>query len=238
MSVRRFLVAAPPERGRTTLDPDVSKHAVKVLRLEAGDAVVLFDGRGTEWPGVIEKAARKGVVVAAGEARPSPRAPGPRLVLGTAVPKGKRMSTLLSMVTEAGVDLVVPVLFARSAVRGASDTKRDHWRRTVAEAARQCGRAWMPALEEEVPFREFVARPREEGERRFLPTTTGAPPSLLARASGAPVVVLLVGPEGGFTGEEEAEAAAAGFEPCTLGPSILRVETAAVAAVALARAGA
>jgi len=240
MSVRRFLVGAPPEKGVATLDPEVSKHAVKVLRLAEGDAVVLFDGRGTEWPGVIAKATKKGVVIAAGEARPSPKASGPKVILGTAMPKGKRMSTLLSMATQAGADLIVPVVFARSAVQGASPTRLEHWRRTVAEAARQSGRAWMPALEEEVALADFLARPRVEGERRFLPTTTGAPRSLASLLAGGPAattVVLLVGPEGGFTAAEEETAASAGFEFCALGPNILRVETAGVVAVGVVRGG-
>ncbi len=239
MSVRRFLIGAPPEKGRTVLDADVSKHAVKVLRLEPGDAVVLFDGLGSEWPGVIEKASRKGVVVAAGEARPSPRSAGPRVILGTAIPKGKRMSTLLSMATEAGVDGIVPVAFARSAVKGAGPSRLEHWRRTVAEAARQSGRAWLPSLEEETDLAAFLVRPRAEGERRFLPTTSGAPRSLASLLAPGPppsTVVLLVGPEGGFTAAEESAAAAAGFESCTLGPHILRVETAGVVAVGVVRA--
>ncbi len=241
MSARRFLLAVPPERGRALLGPEESKHAVKVLRLAEGDAVVLFDGRGTEWPGTIERASRKGVVIAAGGARPSPRPSGPTVVLGTAVPKGKRMSTLLSMATEAGVDTVVPVAFARSAVRGVGESKFVHWERTVVEAARQCGRAWMPALEPECDLAAFLARPRAAGERRLLPTTTGAPPGILAVLAAGPApgaVTLLVGPEGGFTAAEEKEAAAAGYEPCSLGANILRVETAAVAGVVIVRGSA
>ena len=237
--MRRFLVGAPPERGRAILDPEVSKHAVKVLRLEVGDAVVLFDGRGTEWPGVIAKASRKGVLVGAGEARPSPRPAGPRVVLATAIPKGKRMTTLISMATEAGVDAIVPVEFARSAVKGPSPSKVVHWKRAVEEAARQSGRAWLPELGAETAFAEFVARPRAEGERRFLPTTNGDPVSLAKILSSGPApssVVLLVGPEGGFAAAEEGAAAAAGFEPCNLGPHVLRVETAGVVAVGVVRA--
>ena len=234
MSVRRFLVAAPPQRGLAVLDPEASKHAVKVLRLAPGDAVVLFDGRGVEWAGTIVGASKKGVRVEVGEPRASARVQGPRVVLGTAAPKGRRMSVLLSMVTEAGADEVVPVVCARSAVRGAGPSKVEHWRRTLAEAARQCGRAWMPSLEPEVGLEEFLARPRAERQRRLLATTTGDPPSLLSLLAGAPApaaVLLLVGPEGGLTSAEEEAAAAAGFEPCSLGPHTLRVETAAVAAV-------
>jgi 16S rRNA (uracil1498-N3)-methyltransferase len=240
VSARRFLLTAPPERGRAILDPDESKHAVKVLRLSEGDAVVLFDGKGIEWPGTVERASRKGVVVAVGPPRASEKPAGPRVVLGTAVPKGKRMSTLLAMATEAGVDAVFPVAFARSAVREPGESKFAHWRRTVAEASRQSGRAWMPALEAECGVEEFLARPRAAGERRLLPTTSGTPDAIgtvLARGEAPATVVLLVGPEGGFTADEERAAVAAGFEPCGLGPHVMRVETAGVAAVVMVKSG-
>jgi 16S rRNA (uracil1498-N3)-methyltransferase len=238
MSRRRFLVASPPERGRALLDPEASKHAVKVLRLAEGDGVVLFDGKGTEWDGVVARASRKGVLVEAGEARASARPPGPRVVLATAIPKGKRMSTLVSMATEAGAEGIVPVAFARSAVRGAGPSKVAHWARAIEEAARQCGRPWLPALEPEVPAAEFLARPRGEGERRFLPTTVGNPPGILAVLARGPApatAVLLVGPEGGFTADEARAASEAGFEPCSLGAHVLRVETAGVTGVAILR---
>ena len=241
MSTRRFLISVPPESCETVLDPDVSKHAAKVLRLKAGDAVVLFDGKGTEWPGQVLVPHRHGVRIRLGEERASVRPPGPRVVLATAIPKGKRMSTMLAMATEAGVDAIVPVQFAWSAVREPGDSKVHHWERSVVDAARQSGRAWVPALEPEIPLREFLARPRPEGERRFLPTTTGDPPPLAALLSApspspAPTSILvLVGPEGGFAPGEESAAAAAGFEPCSLGPHILRVETAGVVAVAILR---
>ena len=240
MSTRRFLISVPPERGETVLDPDVSKHAAKVLRLKQGDAVLLFDGRGTEWPGTVEVPDRSGLRVQVGEPRAAARTPGPRLTLGTAIPKGKRMSTLLAMATEAGVDAVVPVAFAWSAVRGPGESKVTHWRRTVVEAARQSGRSWLPALEPEIALQEFLARPREENQRRFLATTEGDPPllaALLARDPRPSTVVLLVGPEGGFAPGEEEAARAAGFEPCSLGPHVLRVETAGVVAVAAVRGG-
>jgi len=236
VSRRRFRVREAPEAGRASLDAETARHAVKVLRLAAGDAVVLFDGRGSEWEGVVERATKKGVLVRTGEAKASPPAPGPRIVLGTAAPKGKRATTLLAMATEAGADVLVPVLWSRSAVRGVGASKAAHWGRAVEEAARQCGRAWMPALEGETDLAEFLARPAAPGERRFLASTAGDPPPLgLLLASGpAPAAAtILVGPEGGATEEEEAAARAAGFEPCSLGPHILRVETAAVAAVVI-----
>ena len=238
MSLRRFLVAAPPERGHAVLDPETSKHAVKVLRLAVGDYVVLFDGQGTEWPGTIAGTSKKGVRVDVGEPRAAKRASGPRVVLATAIPKGKRMGTLLSMATEAGVDAVIPVDFVRSAVRGAGDSKVVHWRRTVVEAARQSGRAWMPTLEEERPLEALLGARPAEGERRIVATTDGEPvalPELLRRGDPPKTILVLVGPEGGFQPEEAQAIAKAGFEPCSLGSHILRVETAGVVAVALLR---
>lgn len=238
MSLRRFLVEDPPRHGEASLDADTSKHVVKVMRLRPGDAVTLFDGRGTEWAGTLTAADRRGVRVAVGEARPAPPPPSPRLLLATAVPKGKRMSTLLSMATEAGVDAVVPVDCVRSSVRGVRPAKVEHWGRTVLGAVRQCGRAWIPAVEPEVPLPEFLRRPPAPGERRFLASTRpGSRPlaALLEGTAPPPAAVVLVGPEGGFTDGEEEAAVAAGFLPCSLGPHILRVETAGMVATSLLR---
>ena len=238
MSRRRFLVRSAPDRGRASLDPEIARHAVRVLRLVEGDAVVLFDGRGTEWDGVIERATKREVIVAAGEPRASAVPAGPRVVLATALPKGRRATALVAMATEAGADAIVPVLFARSAARSSGPGAAARRARAIEEAARQCGRAWMPSLEPEVPFAEFAARPAAAGERRLVASPgPGVPPAPKALADGAPPksVVLLVGPEGGLTDAEEAAARAAGFAPISLGPHILRVETAAVAAVVIAR---
>lgn len=239
MSLRRFLVEGAPSRGEAILDPDTSKHVAKVLRLRAGDGVTLFDGRGTEWPGTLASVDRRGVRVAVGEGRPAPRPRGPRVVLATAVPKGKRMSVLLAMATEAGVDAIVPLDFERSSVRGVRPAKVEHWRRAVLGAVRQCGRAFLPVLEAETGLAEFLARPRAEGERRFLASTRGRPEPLsrlLALGPPPGAVVLVVGPEGGITEREEEAALLQGFEPCGLGDDILRVETAGVCGVVLARA--
>jgi 16S rRNA (uracil1498-N3)-methyltransferase len=239
MTRRRFLVAAPPARGTAALDAETSRHAVKVLRLAEGDAVVLFDGRGTEWDGVIARASKKGVLVQVGESRATVQPAGPRVILATSVPKGKRMAVLVAMATEAGVDAVVPVAFTRSAVRGSGPSKVAHWARAIEEAARQSGRAWMPVLQAETEAAELLASRAAPGQRRLLPSTVGAPPSVadvLSRGPAPDTVVVLVGPEGGFTADEEKAALAAGFEPCSLGPHVLRVETAAVSAVVLVRA--
>jgi 16S rRNA (uracil1498-N3)-methyltransferase len=238
VSHRRFLVEGGPVRGEALLDPDTSKHVAKVLRLRAGEPVTLFDGRGTEWAGTLLSVDRRGVRVAAGEGRPAPRPAGPRVVLATAVPKGKRMSVLLAMATEAGVDAIVPVAFERSSVRGVRPSKVEHWRRTVLGAVRQCGRAFLPVLEAETGLPEFLARPRAAGERRFLASTRGRPEGLARLLAGGPhptTVVLVIGPEGGITEREEEAAVLQGFEPCCLGDGILRVETAGVCGVATVR---
>ena len=238
MSRRRFLVRTPPARGRAALDPDTARHAVRVLRLAEGDGVVLFDGRGTEWDGVIERATKREVLVATGEPRESAAVAGPRVLLATALPKGRRATALLAMATEAGADAILPVLFARSASRGSGPGAAARRTRAVEEAARQCARAWMPTLSPEVRLEEFLARPPAAGERRLLASPDPSAPlagRLLSAAPPPREIALLVGPEGGLTDGEESAARGAGFEPVSLGPYVLRVETAAVAAVVMAR---
>jgi 16S rRNA (uracil1498-N3)-methyltransferase len=241
VSARRLPVEEPPRGGRAVLDPATSKHARRVLRLGPGAAVVLFDGRGSEWDGVVRGTGKGGVVVEVRERREAPPPAPPRLVLAVSPPKGKRMATLLAMATEAGVDAVVPLACARTPEKAPGPARRARWERTILQAVRQSGRAWSPTMGEPRAFDDLVAAPAAAGVVRLLalpprgPGEEGGLPPAEAGGVGIREIVVLVGPEGGFTPEEEAAARAAGLRPLSLGPFVLRVETAAVAAVVLLR---
>ncbi len=239
MTVRRLFVEAPPEAGVAALDPATARHAVRVLRMADGDPVVLFDGGGREWDGVIRRARKGNLLVDVGAARTAGRFPGPRVVLASGIPKGKRLSRLVSMATETGVDHLVLLVGRRSAVRELPPSALQRLRRTVAQAGRQSGRAWLPDIEGPVEVGAFLSRTIRPGEARLLPTTVGSPPPLPALAPSlgtAATAILLVGPEGGFTEDEETAARFAGFLPVSLGPAVMRVETAGPVGVAMVRA--
>jgi 16S rRNA (uracil1498-N3)-methyltransferase len=213
-------------------------HAREVLRLRAGAAVRVFDGEGAEYEAVLDEVSRRAVSARLG--RPvAPRAESPLLlVLAVSPLKGDRMELVVQKATELGVAGIWPVVTDRTATaaRPALHGSRDErWARVASGAAEQCGRAVVPHVAPTVRLADLVARPFD-GTRVALLETAGHPPlPSLARPAGA-ALLLLVGPAGGFAPQEAARLQAAGFLAASLGPRILRAETAAVAAVAIAQA--
>lgn len=237
---RRFLLAEPPERGRARLAPEDVPHALRVLRLVAGDRLTGLDGRGGAWPLRVRAVARDALELELdGEPRrePPPGAPGsslPFLELVVALPRGERAEALATRVTELGAARLVPWIVERSvaAERELPPSRRRRLERAFAEATKQCGRLWLPELAE--PLHGLPAS--MDGESAFLSPHAG--PSLLgwARAHagrGTPSVRLFVGPEGGLTDREEQGLRALGAPGLLLAPHVLRIETAAEAAAAV-----
>ncbi len=222
--------------GAFTLPPEASHYVGVVRRLGPGAALVLVDHEARlEAPAtVVGPAARGALVVKAGEPRPSPRLPPREIVLLQGLPKGDKMDSIVRDATELGVARVVPVLAARSQLaRAGASGRLERWRRVALEAARQSGRGDVPAIDEPLEAaRAWLAAP-PEGPRLVL--EPDAPP--FAAALGGPAAAppaacaLAVGPEGGWAPAQLAEARAAGWAPASLGPFVLRTETAAAAAL-------
>jgi 16S rRNA (uracil1498-N3)-methyltransferase len=237
MSERRLFV--PPSRlaaRQLTLTGPEHRHIARVLRARPGQAVTLFDGIGGEVDAEVVRVGDRETELALRGRREAPTVTtGVPLVLLAAIPRGARMDFLLQKTVELGVSRIVPVVMARSVVRPDAG-KQGRWQTIAQEAARQSGRADVPGVDAPtalgaaladaaLPARRFVIW---EGEKS---RALGA-----ALAGAAPVATaLLVGPEGGFAPGEVDAARAAGFVPAGLGPRILRVETAAMVAVALAQ---
>jgi len=230
--IRVYTDAALAAGGRTTLAGTAASHVSRVLRLRAGDPVTLFNGDGWDYPGVV--AALRGDRV---EVDLRPRAPGlPEsplaITLLQGISRGERMDLVIQKATELGVVRIVPVQASRSVVRldgRQAQRKQDHWRAVAVAASEQCGRARLPAVEPPCSLDDALARAAAAGPRLLL--APGSMHPLAAVAAGTSAATLLVGPEGGLAPAEEATAIRAGFEPRTLGPRILRTETAAIAAV-------
>jgi 16S rRNA (uracil1498-N3)-methyltransferase len=236
MTRRRLFV--PPEQMRATpitVTGDEHHHIARVLRARPGDAVTLFDGAGGEIEARIVRVGRDETELVAAAPAASAGAgvgAGPPLVLLTAVPRGGRMDFLVQKCSELGVSRIVPVVADRSVARPESG-RSARWEKIAREAARQCGRADVPAVAPTATLAAALAAP-DLPERRLILSTDGAGERLRARLAGPAPTALLVGPEGGFTAAEVDAARAAGFAPVSLGTRILRVETAAIVAVALA----
>ena len=229
---------------RLELSPAEARHA-RVLRLAGGEEIELFDSAGHAWLADLAEedgAALLRAPLAGGQPRTRDAGPAFRLLLATALPKGKRAAVLVEKCTELGVAQIVPLRCARSVVlKGPGSAGCARLRRIAAQAAKQANRTDVPEVSEERTFTQVVAEVDEGAVAVLLdPQASATLDQLLpwdgdAPAGGGPrVLLLLVGPEGGFTREELTLADQAGVRRARLGPYVLRVETAAIAACAIA----
>jgi 16S rRNA (uracil1498-N3)-methyltransferase len=234
MTRRRLFV--PPQSLHATpivVRGEEHHHLARVLRARPGDAITLFDGAGAELAARVVRVGRAETELAAEtEAAPATAGSETPLVLLTAVPRGGRMDFLVQKCCELGVSRIVPVIAARSVVRPEAD-RRARWDKIAREAARQCGRADVPVVAAPAALSAALAAPELPARRLVLSPADGGRP-LRALLPDRAATALLVGPEGGLAPAETEAARAAGFVPVSLGPRILRVETAAMVAVALA----
>ncbi|HOX05069.1 MAG TPA: 16S rRNA (uracil(1498)-N(3))-methyltransferase [Planctomycetota bacterium] len=236
----RYLAEAPPaEAGDVLALPErESRHLLAVRRAEPGDRLELFDGRGRAWRAELAGADGGRALCRVLAELPSGAGRSWRLTVATAVPKPKRMSWLVEKCAELGVAELWPAAWGRSP-RGGSDHAVERWRRLAEAAAKQSRQASLMEVGEPLDAAGVAARCGEFGRVLILEPGGGLPlrQALAGLAPGGPVLAL-VGPEGGLTaGDLAAVEAAAGPERLrrvTLGPSVLRVETAAVALAAAA----
>jgi 16S rRNA (uracil1498-N3)-methyltransferase len=232
MSAPRFHVPEAGPGARLTLPEHTAHHAREVLRLRAGAAVRVFDGAGNEFDATLETVTRQAVSVRLGG--PVPSRPEPRLaiVLAMAPLKGDHMETVIQKATELGVAAVWPVVTARTdaAARPAlKGSRQERWEKVASGAAEQCGRAVVPAIAATTTLDRLLAQPFD-GLRLLLLETPGQP-SLAAATRPAGALMLLVGPAGGWEPSEAQRLQSAGFQAASLGPRILRAETAAIAGI-------
>jgi 16S rRNA (uracil1498-N3)-methyltransferase len=228
-SITQDAPAGPaPTGGTLLLGRDETHHARKVLRLEPGDAIGLLDGRGGVGEGVITAWAGGEAIVRVTQARFVERTT-PRIVIATAIPKGSRAQDMIDHLSQVGVARVVPLL-AERAVVDPGEGKLERFERTVMESAKQCGRAWVMEIGKPMEPKAVLA---EAAELKLI-AAPGSGPLGHAELAGVQSVLVMIGPEGGWTAEELAMANQAGAKPWSLGPHVMRIETAAVAAGAIA----
>jgi len=241
--LRSFCRPSEVEPVEIQLDRDESHHLVTTNRARVGDTVVAFDGRGREWVCECAQADRGAAVLRvrfAQKINPLPY----RITLGQALPKGKFMDSIVRMATEVGVAVIAPLQSERTVVRideGGQEHKLEKWEHTSVEAAKQCGNAWLPEIRPVQSVDQFVATGARDHDLRLIASLQpGARPlrEVLQRfrdEKGRPPqsAAWMIGPEGDFTTAEMASARTAGFEPVTLGPLVLRCETAAIYALSI-----
>ncbi|MCK9195084.1 MAG: 16S rRNA (uracil(1498)-N(3))-methyltransferase [Nevskia sp.] len=218
-----------------TLPEAAARHVAQVLRMRAGEALTLFNGGGGEYDAVIETAERRVVSVRVGELRQIDRESMLAVTLAQCVSKGERMDYTIQKAVELGVTTIIPLLSARSVVKLDGERwekKLEHWRGIAVSACEQSGRTRIPTVLVPQKLAHWLDAP--DGSPRLVLAPTAA--VSLTAVPAAAAVSLLVGPEGGLSDEEIAAALRSGCTAITLGPRVLRTETAGVAALAVLQA--
>ncbi len=240
---RVFCPSPHPSQEFLELSASESHHLVTVNRARTGDPVVAFDGTGQEWRTELERADRRAArlkIVAPLPVRPLPCA----ITLAQAVPKGAVMDAIVRHATEIGVRRIVPLHTERTQVQWdekRQGRKREKWETAALEAAKQCGNPWLPRIDEPMDFAAAVNDLVSTHDHSLVASLHPGAEDLFSTVSAwrtatpsAPRRVLWwVGPEGDFTPAEMANLTAAGAQPVSLGPLVLRCDTAATYALAV-----
>lgn len=229
----RFFIDSRPVDGLLTLHGEDAHHAGRVLRTRPGDAITLCDGVGTDYDCIIEQIAADAVHCRVQDSHPTAAEPRQHLTLFMALPKGDKMEFIVQKAVELGVRTLVPYLSTNCVSRpDKTEKKVERWRKIALEAAKQCGRGYLPQVHPVVSFEQaveqaarcetalfFYENERQTGLRDALQDGVGR------------TVSLMIGPEGGFT-PAEAAAARAALTSVSLGARVLRCETAPIVALA------
>ncbi|HHX36285.1 MAG TPA: 16S rRNA (uracil(1498)-N(3))-methyltransferase [Gammaproteobacteria bacterium] len=233
MSLPRFFVAAPLALGVHELPEAQAHYLSRVLRLTAGAPVQLFDGSGQEYIGELTQVGKKSVQVDLQQSVAGLAESALRIHLGQGLSRGERMDWAIQKATELGVAEITPLFTERCEVRLNQERiqkRLEHWQQVAISACEQCGRSQVPVIHPPQQLKDWQASVAADLKLVLHPVaqplTEHAAPSSLA---------FLIGPEGGLTEAEVAQAAQHGFQPVRLGPRVLRTETAPVVALSVAQ---
>jgi len=234
MSLERFFLEQPPADGspggRVLLLGDEAHHLHHVRRVRIGDEVALFDGSGTDYVARVVSFDRGGAVLEITRVEVAGREPAVDVTLAVSVLKQQGMDQLVDTCTQLGMKRLIPMRTGRTVVKPGGN-KTERWRRIAIEACKQCGRSVVPEVEAVCDLAGVIARVRTFGFAAIA--SLRAKQTLLSAVPKCESVLILVGPEGDFTPEEEQAALDAGCVPVSLAAGVLRAETAAAAALAV-----
>jgi 16S rRNA (uracil1498-N3)-methyltransferase len=229
----RFYIPNPHiENGLLRIEGDEVKHVRKVLRLKAGDEVLVFDGLGKEFEGTIVKEERSSVMVKIQRIL-SPKGDSPlEVTLAQSLLKGEKMDYLIQKATELGVKEIIPFLSSRSVPlleKSRRQKRNNRWEKIAIEASKQCGRGVVPRIEPLQDYADMLRAASTDHLRFILWERDGIKlKEVLERSEERTKIFFVVGPEGGFSQDEVEEAKGGGFIAVTLGRRILRAETASL----------
>jgi 16S rRNA (uracil1498-N3)-methyltransferase len=238
MAKARVFIEQPLNHGGQILLPvDAARHLVQVLRMRIGEHFILFNGQGGEYEATLQAVSKRETVATVGTFHDVNRESPLHITLAQCVSKGDRMDYTLQKAVELGVTEIVPLLSSRTVVKFDAERwerKLEHWQGIVVSACEQSGRTRLPALRAVAELSHWLRYSQTDSIKLVL--APGAREGLRKLKSTVKPVTLLVGPEGGFSDIEIIQAEALGFAPLSLGPRVLRTETAGVAALAAIQA--
>ena len=217
------------------LDERQARYLTRALRLKVGDGITLFDGRGDEYAATLVAAGRKDATVEIGAIHSRNTESPLRIHLVQGVSKGDRMDTVVQKATELGVASITPIVTDFSVVRfdeKRSSSRVEHWTKVAQSACEQCGRNVVPHIATPMSMLNWLGAEPRRGSLILKP---GATTPMTETSIDENDLSLVIGPEGGFSAAEYESAAAAEMVPVSLGPRILRTETAAIAAISIAQ---
>lgn len=216
------------------LDEAASHHLARVLRAAIGDRITVFNGQGGEYEGEITQIDKRQVTVQILQFSPREAESPLNLCLAQGIARGEKMDYIIQKAVELGVNEIMPLMTERSTIKldpERSKKRLEHWQSIVISAAQQCGRNRIPLIRPPIPFSQGLACTQTDIGLILSPLSSQKLDRTLF--SSTQRIILLIGPEGGFSEAEMRQALAAQCLPLNLGPRILRTETASVAAISL-----
>ena len=235
MSTRLFVSSALSNGVELELDGDRAKYLGKVLRARVGDTLTIFNGDGPEWPATIMSISKSRINLALGMSiDPGTESPL-KIHLVQGISRGDRMDFVVQKATELGVKRITPVLTEYGIVKLKSDRaekRRDHWQKIANSACEQSGRTRQPLIDMPMPLKNwFGSKPPKVDAEVILVPNAAAPLALIPPPETK--ICVLIGPEGGFSETEYGDAEVSGFQAVSLGPRVLRTESAAIATLSV-----
>lgn len=212
------------------LDDDAANHVGRVLRMQPGQSILLFNGDGNNYPAIISEVSKKQVSVTVAEVATNPVESPLRIHLGQAISRGDRMDFAIQKAVELGVSAITPLFTERCGVKLDAERlqkRTEQWQKIAISACEQSGRSIVPEVHAALPLAEWLNQQTNALKLTLDPRAVATIKTL----TPASEIRLVIGPEGGFTEHEVSATAAAGFNGIQLGPRILRTETAALTAI-------
>lgn len=228
----RFYFSGRIEGGAGSLEGDQAHHAAHVMRCRPGDQLTLFDGCGKEFLAKVTEIDKRSLRFSILEFKPELPPLSPLIQVAACLPKGDRQKFMLEKLVELGVDKFVPLKSKRS-VSLASPNAIQRFQKSIIEATKQCGRRSLMLLSEGLTVLELIANCHSHSSMKLLADPYAANSLTTFQLGTVSSVIVAVGPEGGFEEQEISSLLAEGWQPVRIGTSILRVETAAIAAAAI-----